>query len=181
MSTEPSSKSAGLLYGLLYGAVNIAFTVFLYLGGVKMFMNPVAYFGILIPVAFAILTAAQQKKINGGYLEFSDSLKNVFKAMVIGLAMSMIFEYVLFNYIDVPFNQALNQATAQEMEKRLQGTMSQEKIDEMMENIGKVDKYSFKVQSLTFSIRCIVHFGLALVVSAIMKRKRPPFENFLNQ
>src|SRR5690242_7421603 len=105
MSTEPSGKSASLLYGLLYGAASIAFTVFLYLGGVKAFMSPVARLGILIPIAFAVLTAWQQKKIQGGYLEFSEALKTIFKAMVLGLAMSMVLEYVLFNYIDVAFNQ----------------------------------------------------------------------------
>ena len=181
MSTQPTGKSASLLYGLLYGAANIAFTVILYLGGVKMFMSPVAYLGILIPIGFAVLTAAQQKKLQGGYLEFGEGLKHVFKAMVIGLFLSMVFEYVLFHYIDVPFNQALNQATAQELEKKLQGSMPQEKIDEMVEKIGSIDKYSLKIQSLTFAIRCIVHFVLALIVAAIMHRKRPMFENSFNQ
>jgi hypothetical protein len=181
MSTEPSGKSASLLYGLLYGAASIAFTVILYLGGVKTFMSPVARLGILVPIAFAVLTAWQQRKIQGGYLEFSEALKTIFKAMVTGLFMSMIFEYILFNYIDVPFNQALMQATSQEMERSLQGQMSQEKIDELVEKIGTVDQHSFKIQALTFAIRCILHFVLALIVAAIMKRKRPMFENSFNQ
>jgi len=178
---QPSGKSASVLYGLIYGAASIAFTVFLYLGGVKAFMSPVARLGIVIPIAFAVLTAWQQKKIQGGYLEFSDGLKTIFKALVIGLTLSMVFEYILFNYIDVSFTQALMQATSQEMEKSLQGQMSQEKIDEAVEKIGTIDQHSFKIQALTFAIRCILHFVLALIVSAIMKKKRPMFENSFNQ
>jgi hypothetical protein len=182
MSTPSSGKSFILLYGLLYGVASIAFTVILYIGGVPFFMSPIAYLGIALPFAFAFLVAAQLKKKQGGYLEFSESLKATFKVMVLGLLISMIFDYILFKYIDVPFNQALMQATAQEMERKLANTnMSQEKIDEYVDKMANTDNYSLPFQGLTFAIRCILHFIVALIVSAIMKRNKPMFENTFNQ
>lgn len=182
MTTASSGKISTLLYGVLYGVASIVLTVIMYLGGVEIWMSKISYLGIALPVGFAFLTAAQLKKQQGGYLEFADSLKTVFKVMVIGLFLSMVFDYILLNYLDVAFNQALMQATTQEMEKEMiRNKMSQEKIDEFLENMGKVNQYSLALHGLTFAIRCILHFIVALIVSAIMKHKRPVFENTFNQ
>jgi len=181
MTTATPGKSSTLLYGVLYGVASIALTVILYLGGVEFWMSPVSYLGIALPFVFAFFTAAQLKKQQGGYLEFADSLKAIFKVMVVGLLLSMIFDYILLNYIDVAFNQALMQATAQEMERKMvEKKIPQEQIDEMMDKMGNADKYTFALQALAFAIRCILHFVVALIVSAIMKRKRPVFENTFN-
>lgn len=181
MTNASAGKSPVLLYGLLYGLASILVTVIMYLGGIDMWMSKVSYLGIVVPVAFAFFVAWQLKK-KDGYLEFADCLKTVFKVMVFGLLLSMIFDYVLLNYIDKPFNEALMQATQREMEKELfKKGMTQDKIDEFIENMGKANKYALAVYGLTFAIRCILHFVLALIVAAIMKRKRPVFENSFNQ
>jgi hypothetical protein len=102
--------------------------------------------------------------------------------MVIGLLLSMIFDYVLLNYFDKSFSEALMQATAQEMERKMvEKKMPQEQIDDVMEKMGNVNNYALAIYGLTFAIRCILHFIVALIVSAIMKRKRPVFENTFNQ
>jgi hypothetical protein len=182
MTNASAGKFSTLLYGVLYGLTSIALTVIMYLAGIEVWMSKISYLGIVIPVAFAFLVAVQLKKQQGGYLEFSHSLKTIFKVMVIGLLLSMIFDYILLNYIDKPFNEALMQATQEQMERELiKKGMSQEKIDEFLENIGNANKYALAVYGLTFAIRCILHFVLALVVSAIMKRKQPVFENSFNQ
>lgn len=182
MTTASSGKISTLLYGVLYGVTSIAYTVILYLGGVEAFMDPsVKYVGVAIPVAFAFWVAWQLRKQQGGFLEFSDSLKTIFKVMVIGIILSSVFDYILLNIIDVPFSQALMQESSRQLERELQGKMSQEKIDEMVEKMSDINQYSFAMQGLTFAIRCILHFIVALIVSAIMKKKRPVFENTFNQ
>jgi phosphotransferase system glucose/maltose/N-acetylglucosamine-specific IIC component len=182
MTTASSGKSSTLLYGVLYGVASIIYTVILYLGGVESFMDPsVKYIGMAIPIGFAFWVAWQLKKQNGGYLEFAEALKGIFKVMVIGILLSMIFDYVLFNFIDKPFNQALMQESSRQMEKELQGKMSQEKIDEIVDKMSNVNQYSVAMQGLAFAIRCILHFIVALIVAAIMKHKRPVFDNTFNQ
>src|SRR5687767_780608 len=122
MTTASAGKSPILLYGVLFGVASIAYTVVLYLGGVNAYMHSSnKYIGVAIALGFAFFTAGQLKKQQGGYLEFSASLKAIFKVMVIGILLSTIFDYFLFNYIDVPFREALRQASidamVQEMEK----------------------------------------------------------------
>lgn len=183
MTTASAGKRPILLYGVLFGVISIAYSVILYLGGVNAYMHSSnKYIGVVIAVGFAFLTAWQLKKQQGGYLEFGDSLKSIFKVMVIGILLSTIFDYVLFNYIDVAFREALKQASIDamiyEMEK---SNMPQSKIDQTLEWMEKFNSFGLAAQALAFAIRCILHFIIALIVSAIMKKKRPVFENSFNQ
>ncbi|MCS3799126.1 DUF4199 domain-containing protein [Niastella sp. OAS944] len=183
MTTASAGKSPILLYGLLFGVISIVYTVILYLGGVNAYMHPSnKYLGVVIAVGFAFLTAWQLRKQQGGYLEFADALKGIFKVMVIGILLSTIFDYVLFNYIDTAFREALRQASIDamiyEMEK---SNMPQSKIDQTLEWMEKFNSFGLAAQALAFAVRCILHFIIALIVAGIMKKKRPFFENSFNQ
>src|SRR4051812_40267056 len=103
MTTASTGKNSNLLFGLIYGGVSILFTVILYLGGVERSMGKLTYLAFVFPILFAVLAALQQKKQQGGYLEFSEALKATFTVLVVGTFLSVAFEYVLYNYIDVPF------------------------------------------------------------------------------
>jgi hypothetical protein len=59
--------------------------------------------------------------------------------------------------------------------------MSQEKIDEAVEQMLNTNAFTIGKMFFGFALRCIGMFILALIVSAIMKKKRPVFENTINQ
>jgi hypothetical protein len=183
MTNASAGKSPILLYGLLFGVVSIAYTVVLYLGGVKAYMHSSnKYIGIAIALGFAFFTAWQLKKQQGGYLEFADSLKSVFKVMVIGILLSTVFDYFLFNYIDTSFREVVRQASIEAIENEMvKNNSSEAEIERTLQWMEKFNSFGVAAQALAFCIRCIVHFIIALVVSAIMKKKRPVFENSFNQ
>lgn len=183
MANATAGKSPILLYGLLFGVTSIIYSVILYIGGVNAYMHSSnKYIGLAIAVGFAFLTAWQLKKQQGGYLEFAVSLKSIFKVMVIGIILSGVFDYILFNYIDVTFREAIRQASIEAMEyEMVKRNMSQTEIDKSMEWMEKFNSFGVAAQFLTFAIRCIIHFIIALVVSAIMKKKPSVFHNSFNQ
>ena len=183
MSTATSSKNVRLLYGLLNGGVSILFTVLLYKGGLKWFSSSVSSLGFVLLVLFAVLAARKQKQQQGGYLEFNEALKTTFQVLVIGLLLSTIFEYILYNYIDVPFGKALAKETAERMGEAMikYKMMTQEKVDEMLEESANTNAYTVGKMFFGFALRCVGLFVVALIVSAIVKRKRPMFQNTINQ
>lgn len=182
MTIESSKKNVGVLYGLINAGAAIVFTVILYLGGAKMFVNPVAYVGICIPIVICVLGGLQHRKQLGGYMEFGEALKVTFLILVIGSLIATIFQFVLFNYIDIPFRQALAQESAQKAEQWMHRMgMPQDKIDQATEDILNGNSYTLGKLFLGFAFGCIWWFIVALVVSAIIKKKRPPFENTFNQ
>jgi hypothetical protein len=177
-----SSKNLGVIYGLINGGVAIVFTVILYLGGAKMFVNPIAYLGTVLPIVVCVIGVLQIRKQHGGYLEFAEALKASFLILVIGSLLATLFHYILFNFIDVPFREALAQETAQKAEQLMRKFGApEEKIDKAVEETLSKNNYTIGKLLLGFVFGCIWWFIVALIVSAIVKRKRPPFENSFNQ
>ena len=183
MTVESSSCSnnLGVLYGLINAGVAIVFTVILYLGGAKMFVSPVAYCGMILPIVVCVLGGLQLRK-QQGYLEFAQALKTTFLILVIGSLIATIFQFVLFNYIDVPFRQALAQETAQKAEQMMRRFGAPEsEIEKAVEKTLDQNNYTIGRLLLGFVFGCIFWFIIALIVSAIIKRKPSPFENSFNQ
>ena len=173
---EKKQTVVGLTYGLISGLASVIFSLLLYLGGVKWFVNPIAYAGFLIPVIIAVLAGLKQKKLNEGYLDFAAALKVVFTTFVIGTIISTLFSYVLFNFIDVPFREALTQETAEKTQQMMQKFgASQEQIDKTTEDMMKGNNYSFGKQMLGTAFFCIFWFVISLIIAAIIKKKKPEF------
>lgn len=178
IESTSSPKNLGVLYGLICGGVSIVFTVILYLSGAKTFVSPFAWCGIVLPIVVCVIGGLQIRKQRGGYLEFSEALKATFLILVIGSLISTAFQYVLFNFIDVSFREALAQVTAEQVEKMMRKFGATDtQIDEAVQKTLSKNNYTIGNLLLGFVFSCIGSFIIALIVSAIIKRKRPPFEN----
>lgn len=173
---EKKRTDVGLTYGLISGLASVIFGLLLYLGGVKWFVHPIAYAGFVIPVVIAVLAGLKQKKLGEGYLDFPAALKVVFTTFVIGTVISTLFNYVLFNFIDVPFREALTQETAEKAQQMMQKFgANQEQIDKATEDMMKGNNYSFSKQMLGTAFFCIFWFVISLIIAAIIKKKKPEF------
>ena len=177
-----SSKNVELIYGLINGGLAVVFTVVLYLGGAKMFVSPIAYCGVVLPIVVCIIGGLQIRKQQGGAIEFSQALKATFLILVVGSLIATIFQFILFNYIDVPFRQALAQETAQKAEAMMRRFgASDSDIEKAVDKTLDQNNYTIGKLLLGFVFGCIFWFIVALIVSAIIKKKPSPFENSFNQ
>ncbi len=173
---ENKQTNVGVTYGLIAGLASVIFGLILYLGGAKWFVSPIAYTGFLVPIIIAVLAGLKQKKLNDGFLEFREALKVVFTVFVIGTVISTIFNYVLFNFIDVPFREALTQETVVKTQQMMQKFgASQEQIDKASEDMMKGNNYTLGKQTLGMAFACIFWFVISLIISAIIKKKKPEF------
>lgn len=173
---EAKKTNIGVTYGLISGLASVIFSLLLYLNGAKTFVSPVAYLAFVIPIVIGVLAGIRQKKNNGGYLDFKESLKVVFTTFVIGAVISGLFNYLLFNVIDVPFREALTQESVEKMQEWMVkfGT-PQEAIDKATEEALKSNNYSLGKTALATAFGCIFWFLVSLLISAIIKKKKPEF------
>jgi len=154
----------------------ILLTTILYLIGVSTFLGSAAYLGYVILLAMAIAAPLAEKKARGGYLEFRDALKAAFMVFVIALALQTIFSWVLMNFIDQPFRQAVEQEIMAKTEKfMLNMGMSQDKIDEMQARERGVNQYGLPRMLMGLAVSYIVFFLISLLIAAIVKKKKPEF------
>lgn len=179
---ETTSKRSGVAWtmGLIAGLLMCLFTLCLYLGGVALFMGSIAWSGYLIIIAIAVIAGLRQKKLNGGYLTLGEGLKTVFMVFALGFLLQTLFSYILFNYIDVPFRDALTQAGMEKAEafmKRMGASESQ--IEDAMKNASDPKNNTFFSTLLSYAVTCVIFFVISLIIAAIIRKKRPPFENSL--
>jgi tetrahydromethanopterin S-methyltransferase subunit G len=82
----------------------------------------------------------------------------------------------------VSFREALAQVTAEQAEKLMRRFgASDDDIDKAVETTLNKNNYTIGKLLMGFVLGCIWWFIVALIVSAIIKRKRPEFENTFNQ
>jgi hypothetical protein len=171
---ETKQSNPLVQYGLMSAVVGILFFIILYLGGVKLFMSPVAYIAYILPIVFAVLACSKAKKNNGGFLEFSQALKISFAVLVITSLATSIVSYILMNFIDTEFAQAMQQATMEMTEKMMKRFGApQDTIDKALADAANKNPFTLGKMALGFAFYCIFWFLISLIVAAIVKKKNP--------
>ncbi|MET0298734.1 MAG: DUF4199 domain-containing protein [Flavitalea sp.] len=173
---KENSNKIILTYGAIGAVAAIAWTIILYVMGVDAFTGALSFVGYVIPIVIAVLAAAKAKKSNEGYLDFKAALKVTFGVLALTSVASTIFNYVLIYVIDVPFGEALIQKAALNMEQMLAkfGT-KQEDIDKALEKLNDPSSRSFGNMLLGVFTALIGWFIVAVIISLIVKKKKPEF------
>jgi predicted permease len=163
-------------YGLMSAAISLLIFVVLYLLGSESFKSPFAFATILIPFVFAVIACRKAKKDNEGFLEFKEALKICFGILVLNSLVTSLFSYILYNFIDKPFADSMKQLTIEQTQKFMSRFgVPQDQIDKAVNGIIEKDLYTFGTIMFSFVQGCIVWFILALIMAAILKKKKPVF------
>lgn len=163
-----------LQYGLLSAVIGLVVYIGLYLGGIKLMTSPIAYASYLLPIIFAVLGCVAAKKQNVGFLEFAQALKISFGIFVITTLATSLFSYVLLNFIDPEFKQAMQQVSLEMTEKMMKRFgASQDQIDKALDEASKKDNFSFSSVMLGFAFSCFISFLISLIIAVIVKKKNP--------
>jgi hypothetical protein len=163
-----------LQYGLLSAVVGLVIYIALYLGGIKAMTSPIAYVLYFLPILFAILGCIAAKKQNGGFLEFGQALKISFGVFVFTSLATSLFSYVLLNFIDPEFKEAMQQVSLEMTEKMMKRFgASQDQIDKALDEASKKDNFSFGSVMLGFAFSCFISFLISLIIAVIVKKKNP--------
>jgi len=178
METVESKSNIGLNYGIIAGLVITVITLLQYLGGLDMYLSPIGYVTYLVIITMAVLAALKVRNKNEGFLEFSQALKVTFTVFAIALLIQTIFTYILLNFIDVSFKEAVSQEVlnkSEAMMKKFGATDSQ--IDAALESERTKDQFAFTRVLLGYALTCIVAFIFCLLISLIVKKSKPAFNN----
>lgn len=174
---ETKQSNPLIQFGIMSAVVGILVYIILYLGGVKFFMSPVAYFAYAIPIIFAVLACLKQRKNQGGFLEFSKALKISFGVFVITSLATTLISYVMMNFIDLEFSQAMQQATMEMTEKMMKRFGApQDTIDKALADAANKSPFTLGKMALGFAFSCILWFLISLIIAVIVKRKNPANE-----
>ena len=176
METQKTNSNVGLIYGLIAGLGICVITLLQYMGGVRTYLSPLSYLVYVILIIVAVLAGQKHKRLNGGYQEYSEALKVTFSVFASALLLQTLLAYILFNFIDPQFKQALNQEVMNRTEDFLRNFgASDSQIDAALEKAGEKDSFSFGNTVLGYGLWCIIWFLVCLIISAIIKKRKPIF------
>jgi len=175
---EKSGWPVWLKWGLISGALQIAFVVIQYLIDPALMIawwNSLLSIGLL--VALMVGAAMEYRDREGGWMSYGTSVWLMFRVCMLGSLLSVAFMGLLYNVIDKGLDEQMKEITLEQMEQMLEKfDVPSEQIEEQMEAIEERD-FSQTPRALITSWMISVVFGLflALIASAFTKKNEPLF------
>ena len=169
--------SISVICGLIAGLALVLLTTILYLGGLDAFLG-YSWIGWIVLISAAVIAPVMEKKAQNGFLDFKEALKASFLVFVIAMFLQSLFSWVLMNYIDHGFRDALEQATLERAEKFMQSMkMSQDLIDKTLDDQRGKNQYSLSKILTGLCVSYILCFLVSLLIAAIIRKKKPEFHD----
>jgi hypothetical protein len=170
------STSVGIKWGLTLGGILAAFTVIIYSIDISLFVNTaVSLIPMLVVIAIGIMVAREYKSQNEGFGSFGDIFKNILVAFAIGVFISLVIKYILFNFIDPAAAEQIMELTIEKTADMIEGfgvEMPEEALDKMLET----NPFALKNIITTFVSLTFGNIIFSLIIAAITKNEKPEFE-----
>jgi hypothetical protein len=97
--------------------------------------------------------------------------------LVITGFISTVFSYFIFNILDVAFAESVKQLSIEKtMEFMEKFKVPDTEIDKAIDGMIKQDMFSMGSLLKSYAYACILYFIEALIIAAIVKKKKPEIE-----
>lgn len=172
---EKSIKSNSINYGLYLGIALALITIAIWFINLNLMANIWLGFGILLAViAFGVVSTAKSKSLMGGFLTFKEAFSAYFITIAVGVIISQIVNFVLYNFIDPEAAKQIQQITIDSTVNMMEGFGAPaESIAEAVEKIESTDQFSILSTLKTIAWSLVLQAVIGLIVAAIMKKSNP--------
>ena len=173
---EKSLKSIATNYGLYLGITLSILTILVYVFNLELFISPIYIMSIMIAtITFGLITIFKIKQLFSGYINFKDAFKSYFIVAVIGLGISSLVTFVLFNFIDVEASEIIKEKTIEKFVEMLKSVnTSDQDISDSMKKIEKENLYSFSNVLQRLIINYLLPITIIGLISAAFIKKTNP-------
>jgi hypothetical protein len=170
-------KKNGINFGIITGVISVLITSSIYI--VDLSLMTKWWLGLTILAVYIVIGCvllAKTKKDLGGFMSFKEGFTTYFISALIGIAISVIFNILLFNVIDPEAAVTLKEMTLKstaDMMKNFGAPTSE--IKKAIEKMEDYDQFS-TLEQLKGSIWSIVGASIfGLILAAIFKKDKPVF------
>lgn len=173
---ETSIKSNGINYGLYLGGALSLLTVIAYAVNLDLFTKWWYGIGLMILViVFGIISSMSSKKLLGGFINFKGAFSSYFITVAIGIVISALVSYIVFNVIDPEAATLLQEKILDSQVEMMRGFNAPEdaiaQVVEQMEKEDNMFALSKLLQSIAFQL--IGFSVVGLIVALVVKKDNP--------
>ena len=166
-------KKNGITYGIITGVLSVLITTLIYVIDLKLFTSTwLGFLSIAVYIIIGVVSLSKTRKEFKGSLAFKDAFTTYFISAVIGIMISVVFNIILFNYIDPAAKETIKELTMKYTVEMLQKfDTPASAINDTIKSLEENDQFSvFKLlQGSLFSILISALFGL--ILAAFFKTK----------
>ena len=165
-------NNKGFNNGLLAGLISIIILLVSYFMNQGFYMKYAGYLIYVVYLYFMYKAGTEAREEQGGFISFGKALGPVFLTFVVGSLLVAVFQYVMYNFIDVTLLDALQEQSIAAVEK-MSGMIGEEGVDAAIEKIESegVDFGIGKV-ALGYGFSLIIPgFVFALIMAAIVRKE----------
>ncbi len=175
---EKSLKSIATNYGLYLGTLLALITVLAYAIDIGLLTNMwVGIFILIVIIVFGIISVAKTKQAQNGFASFKEAFTSYFITVLLGLLISTLVSYLLFNFIDTDAAEVLKQKTIEQTVQMLEGFNSPtDVIDQTVEQIESQNQYSLGNIAKGLAGYLVLFSIIGLIVAAAMKKSNTDAE-----
>lgn len=172
---ENSIKSNSINRGLYLGGLLAAVTVLGYVLNMEMLVK--WWLGILlliVIIVFGIMSVGKAKGILEGFISFKQAFSAYFITVAIGILISVVFNIILFNFIDPEAAQQLQQQIIDNTINMMEGFGAPaDAIAEQVDKMEAQNQFSVGTQLMSVAWQLVFQAVIGLIVAAIMKKSNP--------
>ena len=175
---EKTLKSIATNFGLYLGAFLALITIIPYAVNIELLINTwLGGFILITIIAFGIVSVAKVKQAQNSYATFKEAFTAYFITVALGLFISILVSYILFNFIDPEAAAVLKEITIEKTVQMMEGFNSpSDIIDQAVENMEAQNNYSLANIAKSLAGYLVMFSIIGLIVAAAMKKKHPDAE-----
>lgn len=169
--TNEIVKKNGITFGVLIGIISALITATIYAVNINLFISGWLGASIIgLYLVIAIILLVKTKKDLNGIFPYKEAFTTYFIAAAIGIAISTLFNIILFNFIDPSAKETLKDLTAKYTSEMLQkfGTPASA-INEAMKKLDESNPYSIVELLKGFVYSLVVNSIFGLILAAFFK------------
>ncbi|MBN8642522.1 MAG: DUF4199 domain-containing protein [Flavobacteriales bacterium] len=166
-------KKNGINFGIITGVVSILITTLMYTIDLSLFTSVwVGLSLIAFYIIIGVVLLSKTKKELGGVFSFKDAFTTYFISAVVGILISVVFNILLFNFIDPSAKDAIKDLSIKSTVEMLEKFDTPSNvINETVKKLQESDQFSTfeQLKGSVFSMVFSAVFGI--ILAAIFKSK----------
>ncbi len=167
-----------LKYGLLLGLINVVLYLALLLIDFHLLVSPwISFLILVIDIIVLFVAGYELRNKQGGYLTFKEAFVSTLLVFAIAGAVSVVYNILIYNVIAPDVADTLHTEIVDQTASMMENIGAEDEvIDQTVTEMEANNTYSVGNQIKGFFYSLIFGVIIALIIGAIIKKRKPAFE-----
>lgn len=174
---DNKNVSTSITYGVIIGLIYVLMLFFRWSIATNLIkFGLYTFLGYLVILGLLFYEAFQRRKMSNGFIDLKNLFQTLFISVLIFELFYAIYTYIHLTYIDPGVGDRMREGM-QEMFDKVGDKMSDADKEKALERMGDIKRATELPQMIKSYLSSVCITGIfALIISAIVKKKKPVFE-----